>query len=508
MSGNGPTGGHARTDQQDPLRAAQVPFSQPQVQVFQWYYHVFDIPQGPRMRSPYAQTNLMPLSPHVQQVPSVPPPSFRYHLPDLALGPPPRMIAAGIPSYMGAPHHHRADNVNTPHLDASMCAPCQYPRNDVHGYSGGAMGLAPCNAAPVVPFNPRGPPRKPRQSGYAIWVGNLPPSASIADLKDYFSRGATRDIESLFLMSRSNCAFVNYHTEAACVAAMNRFHNSCFEERRLVCRLRRGAAASDASATAAENLASLSVSVDTGAAATDSESPEPLIVGDTKAAATARAAMGTAEPPAGNSSPQTPREKFFVLKSLTTQDLEASVRSGTWATQVHIEQALNKAYDEMENVILIFSANKSGEYFGYARMASKPFDKLVDLKTTSAGTEHVQDLGSPRSIPTPPTATAPKGHIIDDSARGTIFWEAEHSGDEAKSVTKEDGGDGQGPGQGQSRQFRIEWRSTARLPFYRTCGLRNPFNANREVKIARDGTEIEPSVGAKLVQMFHRLVTY
>lgn len=38
MSGNGPTGGHARTDQQDPLRAAQVPFSQPQVQVFQWYY--------------------------------------------------------------------------------------------------------------------------------------------------------------------------------------------------------------------------------------------------------------------------------------------------------------------------------------------------------------------------------------------------------------------------------------------------------------------------------------
>lgn len=89
------------------------------------------------MRSPYAQTNLMPLSPHVQQVPSVPPPSFRYHLPDLALGPPPRMIAAGIPSYMGAPHHHRADNVNTPHLDASMCAPCQYPRNDVHGYSGG-----------------------------------------------------------------------------------------------------------------------------------------------------------------------------------------------------------------------------------------------------------------------------------------------------------------------------------------------------------------------------------
>jgi hypothetical protein len=31
----------------------------------------------------------------------------------------------------------------------------------------------------------------------------------------------------------------------------------------------------------------------------------------------------------------------------------------------------------------------------------------------------------PKSIPTPATEFAPKGRIIDDSARGTIFWEAE-----------------------------------------------------------------------------------
>jgi hypothetical protein len=32
--------------------------------------------------------------------------------------------------------------------------------------------------------------------------------------------------------------------------------------------------------------------------------------------------------------------------------------------------------------------------------------------------------------------------------------------------------------------------------------LRNPWNGNREVKISRDGTEIEPSVGARLLQEF------
>jgi hypothetical protein len=46
--------------------------------------------------------------------------------------------------------------------------------------------------------------------------------------------------------------------------------------------------------------------------------------------------------------------------------------------------------------------------------------------------------------------------------------------------------------------------ATSRLPFYRTRGLRNPWNSNREVKIARDGTELEPGIGAKLLQLFHR----
>lgn len=38
------------------------------------------------------------------------------------------------------------------------------------------------------------------------------------------------------------------------------------------------------------------------------------------------------------------KEKFFVVKSLTVDDLERSVLSGVWATQAHNETALNKAF--------------------------------------------------------------------------------------------------------------------------------------------------------------------
>lgn len=115
---------------------------------------------------------------------------------------------------------------------------------------------------------------------------------------------------------------------------------------------------------------------------------------------------------------------------------------------------------------------------------------------------------APRAIPTPMTETAPKGHIIDDSARGTIFWEADRSdsdeNDEPTSKGRDELDQETDPDVPATwgKPFRIEWLSTTRLPFFRTRGLRNPWNANREVKIARDGTELETNAGRKLVQMF------
>lgn len=157
-------------------------------------------------------------------------------------------------------------------------------------------------------------------------------------------------------------------------------------------------------------------------------------------------------------------------------------------------------------------------------MASPITDEAAaGLDWAPRGETVVDDPDVPRSIPTPATEHAPKGRIIDDSARGTIFWEADpedeelapiidHEVDDSEDVIKgEEKGEEQdeaavsGDAQSFGKPFKIEWLSTNRLPFYRTRGLRNPWNANREVKIARDGTELETSVGRRLVQMFQKV---
>jgi hypothetical protein len=191
----------------------------------------------------------------------------------------------------------------------------------------------------VIKQHPRGPPRRPKQSGHALWVGSLPSATTILALKDHFSRDATSDIESVFLISTSNCAFVNYRTEAACVAAMQRFHNSLFYGRYVVCRLRRSVA--DASATVMAGVAS---TID---ARRISASIPTLLKHDDEAAGSVQ--VGVTERPVHLRYQPTPdamiaENRYFVIKSLTLQDLELSLLSGTWATQSHNEDVLNKAY--------------------------------------------------------------------------------------------------------------------------------------------------------------------
>ena len=156
-------------------------------------------------------------------------------------------------------------------------------------------------------------------------------------------------------------------------------------------------------------------------------------------------------------------------------------------------------------------------------MASPITDEAAaELDWAPRGETIIDDPDIPRSIPTLATESAPKGRIIDDSARGTIFWEADIDDEDLSPIpddepgrpgesirTKERADDIEevtlaNDAQAFGKPFRIEWISIDRLPFYRTRGLRNPWNANREVKIARDGTEIETNVGRRLVQMFQK----
>jgi len=122
--------------------------------------------------------------------------------------------------------------------------------------------------------------------------------------------------------------------------------------------------------------------------------------------------------------------------------------------------------------------------------------------------QSVEDPKLPKAIPTPATEYSPKGRIIDDSARGTIFWEVERDevdGEEEEDIQSNRSDEDTPQSKAWGKPFKIEWISTTRLPFYRTRGLRNPWNSNREVKIARDGTELETSIGRRLLGLFHRV---
>jgi len=54
-----------------------------------------------------------------------------------------------------------------------------------------------------------------------------------------------------------------------------------------------------------------------------------------------------------------------MIKSWNYDNVEASQRDGTWATQPHNEELLSEAFRTCRHVILVFSVNKSMAFQGY-----------------------------------------------------------------------------------------------------------------------------------------------
>lgn len=364
--------------------------------------------------------------------------------------------------------------------------------------------------APSSPQVPRGPPRKPKRSGHAIWVGNIPMGASIEALKDHFSRDATMDIESVFLMAKSNCAFVNYVTEDACLAAVERFNHSLFGSVRLLCRIRRDPSSTnrDGSQSSGSVRRSPMPTESTISSAASSNEKLDELGGAVAGLGISHDNNDTSIPNTSSLPPRQlnltktkPEDRYFVLKSLTKEDLQESLMKGTWETQAHNQQILHDAFYDAKNVYLVFSVNKSGEYFGYARMISSPMDRSSQQSgyQSADGVNH-KILNMKKTLA---TATAPRGHIIDDPPRGILFWEAEH--DNYAGIVTSDGSrpPDDGSSQPRSRPFQLEWLSVRRVTFQRTKGMRNAWNSNKEVKVARDGTELETETGKKVVGLFH-----
>lgn len=165
---------------------------------------------------------------------------------------------------------------------------------------------------------PRGPPRKPKQSSFALWVGNLPPTTTLIELCSLFG---TPDILSISLIQRTLCAFVNYSSEASLKEGISAFESrgSSIRGNHLVIKIQHSNKNGPKMHHHPDgNGSSGQFSVDS-VTSTEEVTPTASLL---------------------------PRnqDRYFICKSLTVEDLQTSYLQGLWATQSHNQSLFNEAY--------------------------------------------------------------------------------------------------------------------------------------------------------------------
>jgi RNA recognition motif-containing protein len=270
------------------------------------------------------------------------------------------------------------------------------------------------------------------RSEWAMWAGNVPSNVTQDELQEFFNRplppaesgtsvdrqqGVYGGVLTVFLISRSNCAFVNFGSEEQLQAATARFHGHPIhpdDQRcpRLVCRVRRreddlmaGVGAQRGSGmhikwVNEQNTRIQREQTDTVALPKDLvRSSSPLSVPSDDSGWIGEGHVSThvnLSRPASIASTNSDiltryfPQRYFILKSLTEvgypaslkpaatsnslrqDDLDLSAQKNIWATQRHNQEILDQAFRTSKDVFLIFSVNKSGEFYGYARLATHP----------------------------------------------------------------------------------------------------------------------------------------
>lgn len=153
-------------------------------------------------------------------------------------------------------------------------------------------------------------------------------------------------LESLFLISKSNCAFANFKDEEACALAQQKIHDSHFQAVKLVSRLRKNNTSENV-ATPTSPTGPTPGSTTLSPKGADEASIISTSETDSSISRTTVQSPQNSGPVARDPSQQ---DRFFILKSLTVEDLELSVTTGIWATQSHNEDTLNNAFQVGRNL--------------------------------------------------------------------------------------------------------------------------------------------------------------
>ncbi|WAR55433.1 hypothetical protein PtB15_6B174 [Puccinia triticina] len=382
-------------------------------------------------------------------------------------------------------------------------------------------------------------PKPPVHSQHALWVGNIPNDASHEELWKFFSAQRQQQaplpgagVESIHLIARSNCAFVNYISQAHLAQAIACSNGKPLRAldpycKPLLCRIRKPED-NIKSGVGAQRIGGLENNHHHQQHSNSLNESSNIRTSSTLTAASNQSQSTTSS----FLTSHFPR-RYFILKAYTDEDLRISVDRSIWVSQTHNEPVLDQAYrTSAEGVYLIFSANQSGAFFGYARMAgpisggtsarrarrkslppgspapatgsrtSSGAAKQGPGRTRSASigtTDRTQDArfgdlpnsASPRALsPVLPDSPLPTRWPGSPVRRSLPILGG------PKTAATLPAPDRAGNTLMSGKPFKVEWIRVQKLGFYRTKNLRNPF---KEVKVSRDGTEVEPTVGAAIV---------
>ncbi|KAJ3123349.1 hypothetical protein HK098_001990 [Nowakowskiella sp. JEL0407] len=248
--------------------------------------------------------------------------------------------------------------------------------------------------------------RKFRGNSHALWVGNLPVGVTETMMKEYFV--GCGEIESIALLPDSRCCFLNFPTKESVELAIKLYHNKVFHGCLIVCRVKKNKNEEVAkSNSTSESLVKASY-----------------------------------------------EERYFILKSMTVDDLNLAKTRCIWSTQPKNEPILDRAFYNTKNVnISLYTPNRSGEFYGVARMES-PCKNHESSEALWNSTNDYQ---------------------INSEVANVPAW---------------------------GNTFKIKWIHTNPVSFEKCKHLFNSWNGLKPVKISRDGTEVEPAIAKRLIQEF------
>ena len=141
--------------------------------------------------------------------------------------------------------------------------------------------------------------------------------------------------------------------------------------------------------------------------------------------------------------------RYFIVRSWTMENIAVAQTENSWCTQTKNEDLLVHAFRHSRHVILVFSANNSKAFQGFARMQTLPGD---------------------------PTVRQP-------SWRKRLHWPT-------------------------TEPFGIRWLTKTNVSYHIFGELKNPWNENLPVFVARDGQEIPERIGAELCEMIDEEAQY